>query len=164
MSTDHPQFDPWAILGALEKHRVNYVLIGELAGVLHGTDEISNQIEICPQIKGENLARLDSALADLGHPPSTSLSEAPSELDAPMVVETRAGKVNVIARPPGSSGWDDLRRGSTREALGRGIRATVASVDDLARLMTSLGRNEDRVRLATLRRLAELDRGRGIER
>ena len=31
-------FDPLAILGALERHRVAYVLVGDLAGVLHGTD------------------------------------------------------------------------------------------------------------------------------
>ena len=47
-------FDPLAILGALERHRVAYVIIGDLAGVLHGTDLSANNVEITPSLKPEN--------------------------------------------------------------------------------------------------------------
>jgi hypothetical protein len=159
MTTDL-NFDPWAIIGALERHRVNYVLIGGLAGVLHGTDEITSDVDICPQMKGENIDRLQSAVEELGG--RVDLEVLASQPLTP--VRTDAGELKVVPEPPGSSGWDDLRRGSTREALGRGIRAPVASVNDLGRLMTSLGRDDDSGRLAVIRRLAELEPGRGIER
>jgi hypothetical protein len=153
-------FDPWAIVDALERHRVNYVLIGALAGVLHGTDEITSGVDICPQVKDENVERLQGAIAELGGQldPATLNSEPATR------VATAHGELKVVPQPPGSGGWEDIRRGSTREALGHGVRAPVASVNDLGRLMTSLGRREDVARLAVLRRLAELDHVRGIER
>jgi hypothetical protein len=153
-------FDPWAIIGALEKHRVNYVLIGALAGVLHGTDGITSGVDICPQMKDENIDRLHAAVVELGG----EFASDQLALERVTLVNTPAGELKVVPEPPGSSGWEDIRRGSTREALGHGIRAPVASVNDLARLMTSLGRNDDAARLAVLRRLAELEPTRGIER
>lgn len=50
-------FDPLAILGALEPHRVAYVLAGDLAGVLHGTDLTADSVEITPSLKPENAER-----------------------------------------------------------------------------------------------------------
>lgn len=163
MSAERGTFDPWAIIGALERHRVNYVLIGALAGVLHGTDEVTGGVDICPQMKDENLERLTVALADLDEQAPANLSADELGTRSATAVQTPAGMVQIVPQPVGSNGWDDLRRGSTREPLGRGLRASVASVDDLARLMTSLNRGEDGLRLATLRRIAELERGRGIE-
>ena len=64
--SDAPGFDPLRIIDSLERHRVNYVLIGVLAGVLHGTDEIADSVDICPQMKPENLDRLNEALVELG--------------------------------------------------------------------------------------------------
>jgi hypothetical protein len=139
---------------------VNYVLIGALAGVLHGTDELTSGVDICPQLKDENLERLVAAIVELGGRLDPALLESQPVTE----VVTAHGELKVVPEPPGSSGWEDIRRGSTREALGRGIRAPVASVNDLGRLMTSLGRTDDVTRLAVLRRLAELDHGRGVER
>ncbi len=160
MSAAQDRFDPWAIIDALERHRVNYVLIGALAGVLHGSDEITSGVDICPQMKRENIERLQPAVAELGG----QLDATVLESEPVTTLATARGELKVVPEPPGSSGWEDIRRGSTREALGRGIRAPVASVNDLGRLMTSLGRSDDATRLAVLRRLAELDHGRGIDR
>jgi hypothetical protein len=79
-------------------------------------------------------------------------------------VETSAGEVKLVRTPKGTSGFDDLKRASTREPLGQGVRARVASVGDLARMLAALGRPHDADRLAVLRRLSELDRSRGIGR
>ena len=156
-------FDPWAIIAVLERHRVNYVLIGTLAGVLHGTDEIADGVEVCPQMKTENVDRLCAALAELAED-ATSLVPDAIRASPTTSVATSVGRIDIVPEPPGSAGWDDLRRASTREPLGRGVRCTVASVDDLGRVMTSEGRPDDRERLALLRRLSELDRSRGLSR
>jgi hypothetical protein len=73
-------------------------------------------------------------------------------------------ELNLVPRPAGTSGYDDLRRASTREPLGRGVRTPVASVGDLARMLAAGGHAADRDRLAVLRRLAELDHSRGLRR
>ena len=66
-------FDPRGILTSLERHRVNFVLIGALARVLQGTDEVTGGVDICPQRRAENLERLDAALAELGAAPVSEL-------------------------------------------------------------------------------------------
>ena len=40
-------FDPRAILAALERNYVEYVVIGRLARVLRGTHEITRGVDIC---------------------------------------------------------------------------------------------------------------------
>jgi hypothetical protein len=159
-------FDPLRILATLDRHRVAYVLIGGLAGVLHGTDEITSGVDIVPQMKPENIERLERALSEL----DARLPRRKSfELDAERLgrepitrLETAVGEVKVVPQPEGTAGYEDLRRASTREPLGHGVRAPVASVGDLARMLAVLGRTADRDRLAVLRRLAELERSRGI--
>lgn len=169
MSTNGPEpFDPLRILATLDRNRVAYVLIGALAGVLHGTDEITSGVDIVPQMKPENIERLERALGELdARLPRRKTFELDVErLEREPVTrfDTAAGVVKVVPQPDGTSGYDDLRRASTREPLGQGVRAPVASVGDLARMLAALGRAHDADRLAVLRRLAELDRSRGLGR
>lgn len=151
-------FDPLAILGALERHRVAYVLIGDLAGVLHGTDLMADTVEITPSLKPENTERLNRALDDLGIAPKrrTGLQELSAEQPS-LALATPKGRLIIWAAPPGTGGHEDLRRGAQREPLGHGIRVPVASTPDLIRSLSSAGNNptlEQR-----LRRLVDLERG-----
>jgi hypothetical protein len=168
MAATPDPFDPLKILATLDRHRVAYVLIGGLASVLQGTDEITSGVDIVPQLKPENIERLERALEalDARLPRRKTFDLDLQRLDREPVtrVETAAGEVKLVPRPEGTSGYDDLRRASTREPLGQGVRAPVASVGDLARMLAALGRATDAERLAVLRRLAELERSRGIER
>ena len=152
-------FNPYAILAALERSRVSYVVVGGFARVAHGTGEVTQGIDITPSLRRENVARLNRALAELdaraadGQPPSVA-SEAP----AATALRTSAGELKVVPVPDGTRGYDDLRRHATREAIGRGLRAQIASAGDLARMLGALGRPEDQEKLLRLRRLVELGR------
>ena len=53
---------------------------------------------------------------------------------------------------------------ATREPIGRGLRPSVASPADLARMLSALGRERDIPNLLAMRRLIELERGWTIER
>lgn len=169
MSAREPKsFEPLRILGELERQRVAYVLIGALAGVLHGTDEITGCVVICPQVKPENLERLNRALIaleahapegkTLGVDPERVVQEAGTRLMSP------SGEIEVVPGPTGTRGYDDLRRAASREALGLGVRVSVASINDLARIVGAGGREADTARLADLRLLAEIEAARGIAR
>ncbi len=166
MADPAPRFDPVAILAALERRRVNFIVIGGLARVIQGTGEITRGIDIVPSLKTDNLRRLDAALIDLnaidGDGATPSLEEtAPDE---PFLeLATDRGQLKVVPEPSGTRGYEDLRRAATREPLGAGVRSSVASVGDLARMLADLGREEDAPRLQKLRRLAELELGRGLE-
>jgi hypothetical protein len=163
------RFDPVAILGALERHRVAYVLIGALARVIHGTDELTTGVDIAPQRKPDNLERLTAALSDTGARPATGRSKridlSPTAAGEITAFRSPAGLLRIVPDPAGTRcGYDDLRRKATREPLGQGVRASVASVGDLARMAAALGRARDETVVDQLRHLQELERGIGLDR
>ena len=53
------------MLRALAHRRVDYVLIGGLAAVLHGSPTFTNDADICPRRTRDNLERLATALRDM---------------------------------------------------------------------------------------------------
>ena len=156
-------FDPYAILAALERERVSYVVIGAFARVVQGADEITDGVDIAPSLREENLRRLSRALEALGasrvDAKALKLDEA-SVGDEPVIAAaTDHGQVKVVPEPAGTRGYDDLRRRATREPIGKGLRPPVASTGDLARMLAGLGREEDAPKLRALRMVAELERG-----
>jgi len=158
------QFDPYALLAALERRRVAYVLIGAFARVIRGADELTDGLDIAPSLREENLRRLQAALEDLG---AQRLDRRALDLEAATIaaepllrLRSPHGELAVVGEPVGTRrGYDDLRRAATREPLGRGLRPAVASTGDLARMLAALGRESDLPRLRALRRLAELELG-----
>jgi hypothetical protein len=161
---ERPPFDPYAILAALDRRRVVYVVIGSFARVVRGAEELPDGLDIVPSLRPQNLQRLKETLADLE---AVSVDGEPISLDetSDALIGTRspAGELRIVPEPEGTRGYDDLRRAATREPLGRGLRPSVASTGDLARMLAALGRDEDRPRLRALRHVAELERSLGPE-
>jgi hypothetical protein len=168
-------FDPIAVLQALDAEGVRYVVVGALGRVIHGSPELTDGIDIVPSLKDENLRRLGLALDELkvrradGKPLrlDRDLSRQPA-----LELTTAAGELKLVPEPAGTRGYDDLRRGASREPLGRGVRPSVASLPDHARMLAALDRQQDLETLQTTRRLIELEHQRtrsrsrslGIER
>lgn len=164
-------FDPIAVLRALERQRVTYIVIGALGRVIHGSDELTDGVDIVPSTREENLRRLGLALDDLNaRRPDGKPAALERDLSRQAVLELRtdSGELKIVPEPAGTSGYDDLRRAATREPLGHGLRPSVASLGDHARMLAALGREQDRERLPMIRRVIELERelrrGRYIER
>jgi hypothetical protein len=149
-------FDPRAVLSALDRHRVSFIVIGGLARVIEGADEITMGVDITPSTRPENLRRLEEALAELG------VGETEVDAEQPTTVATLYGELRVVPVPAGTRGYDDLRRAAVREPLGQGLRPAVASKGDLARMLSALGREEDAEKLHQLRRLIELEHELGL--
>jgi hypothetical protein len=166
-----PQFDPYAMLKALDRRFVAYIVIGEFARVIRGTDELTRGLDIVPSTKPENIRQLGEALSDLSARREGGRKfrlEDMLSTEPVLVPSTAGGELKIVPEPAGTRGYDDLRRAATREPLGQGVRPSVASTGDLARMLGALGRDQDLVSLRMLRRLIELDRdlhrGRYIER
>jgi hypothetical protein len=155
-------FDPYAILAALDDHRVSYVVVGAFARVIHGTAELTDGLDITYSLRRENLDRLERALRALDARRAEGAARQLDVQDEPVVeLQTRAGELKLVPQPAGSRGYDDLRRHASREPLGQGLRPQVASPGDLARMLGALDREHDRAALLRLRRAIELDRSRG---
>jgi hypothetical protein len=156
-------FDPRTMLAALEHNYVDYVVIGGLARVLRGADEVTDGVDICPSCSAGNLDRLEAVLGELGVRGRGTESGLDAKLEGQLVVgvATEAGALNLIASPAGAAnGFVDLRRGASNEDLGGGLRPLVASTGDLARMAAALGGDRDLTRLRELRRIMELEVGR----
>ena len=171
MTVRQRRFDPYGILAALERQRAGYVLIGGFARVIQGTEELTEGLDLAPSLRPENLHALRLALDELGavrvDGKPLRLDETTIRDDAVITLQTRCGELKIVPEPAGArGGYDDLRRAATREPLGRGLRAQVASLGDLARMLAALGREQDQPALQQLRHLRELEAtlSRGIER
>jgi len=165
-----PEFDPYGLLQALDRHRVTYIVVGGFARIVQGTEEITDGLDIVPSTREENLRRLDLAVRDVGarRADRRELTLDQETLAAQPVHEltTEHGELKLVPEPAGTRGYDDLRRAANREPLGRGVRPSVASIGDLARMVSALGDEERIPQLLQLRRLVELElvRDRVIQR
>jgi hypothetical protein len=164
------QFDPRAIFHALDDLRVTYVLIGGIARVIEGSDEITRGIDITPSMHPQNVRRLGAALESLEVRPvsggALSIDALDHTLERTPVLELECdyGEIKLVREPEGTRGYDDLRRWARREPIGEGLRIQVAAPGDLVRMMSALGREPDELKIETMRRVVELDRGLSIER
>lgn len=159
------RFDPYAILHGLQAARVDYVLIGGLARVIQGSDEVAHGLDLTPSRRPANLQRLDLALGRLGalQGERSIAEDLVTDSRSPLTLRAGAGEIRVVLEPAGARGYEDLRRKASRAALGEGLRPQVAAAGDLVRMLEALGRRGDERRVEMLRRVVELDRGFAIE-
>jgi hypothetical protein len=168
-------FDPRGILAGLARTYASYVLIGALARVIRGTDEVTDGVDICPSLADDNREPLGRALDELkAHRVDRRRLVLEEALAREPVIRLRTpmGKLQLVPEPAGTRrGYHDLRRAATREHLGDGLRPEVASVADLARMSAALahelaqerGRDAERVRERAIRSSRELRRIMEIE-
>jgi hypothetical protein len=161
-------FDPRGLLPALDRSYVSYVLIGGLARVIRGTDELTNGVDICPGLRFENVDRLARALEELEARRADRrrlvVDEDTLAGEAVLDLRTNWGVLKVVAEPAGTRrGYEDLRKAATREHIGEGLRPRVASVADLARMSAAMAHERElqepsaRVSARELERLRELE-------
>ena len=132
MSVEQQPFDPYAILAALDRQRVTYILIGGFARVIQGAEELTHGLDLTPSLRPENLRRLTLALHDLGAERldhrKLLLEESTIRQEPILELRSPAGEIKLVPEPTGTrGGYDDLRRAANREPIGRGLRPSVAS-------------------------------------
>ena len=155
-------FDPVAIIAALERHQVRQIVIGGIAARLAGAPIVTADVDVTPADDNENLERLTAALAELGATFRMGLVTAnepitPAVIAANDVVRasTPYGDLDIVLRPAGTRGFDDLIRAATREEIGRGVTVFVAALSDVIRSKEATGRPKDRGQLPILRETQE---------
>ncbi len=73
---------------------------------------------------------------------------------------TRGGDVGLMFLPSGTRGYDNLRRGATRERIA-GVTVSVAALADVIRSKEPANREKDSMQLPILRRTLEHVRAQG---
>jgi hypothetical protein len=163
------QFDPDAIFGVLERHRVDYVLIGGLAAVLHGAIHTTNDADITPSREAQNLVRLAAAMVELEARIRTDTVPEVFPFDcspallrgvALLNLVTKYGDLDISFEPAGTRGYPDLRSNAVELTI-HGNRVVLAALADVIRSKEAANREKDRIALPALRKLAEMLRARG---
>jgi hypothetical protein len=149
-------FDPLRALRTLDEHGVRFVLIGGLGARLHGSPSVTNDTDVCYERSPENLERLATALRTLGAKLRGVPDDVPLQLDAAALAAgdhftfvTRAGNLDCLGTPAGTSGFDDLERRASRVDLD-GLTIALASVDDLIAMKRAAGRPKDLIEVEVL--------------
>ena len=152
------------VLRSLERHGVRYVVIGAQAAIIHGAPILTEDLDLTPAADPENLERLASALRELDvrlRSPSDPSGVA-FPMDAKMLatakswtLNTRAGDLDLMLAPAGTSGYDDLRRDATLVRLADDLAVHVASLADVIRSKETAGRTKDLMQLPILRQTLE---------
>lgn len=169
-----PNLDVERILKTLDDHDVNYVLIGGLAAVTHGSSLVTTDVDITPSSESDNLERLAAALAeleaklrvpDLDYPVDFPLDAHTFDHFTTAAFRTPHGDIDVVLRPDGPGGksftYRRLADHSVRQRV-FGIQVQISSLDDIIASKQASGRPRDLAALTILFRLRdELNKGGG---
>ncbi|MGZ5306761.1 MAG: hypothetical protein ACXWEG_08515 [Actinomycetota bacterium] len=136
-------FEPLRILAGLRSHGVSYVLVGGLGAAVRGGPIETDDVDIVLPNDPQNLPRLALSLQQLG-----------AQLDAPasasedrVSYDTSYGRLDCLELP---SEFASLVANATEMDVGHGVKARVASLEDLARLKRTSPDLEGAVRLHAL--------------
>jgi hypothetical protein len=166
--TDRPALDAEKILRRLVERGVDFVVIGGIAGVLHGSARNTFDLDICFATDDANLAALGDVLTALGarlkgvdeNVPFVPEARTLRQVEL-LTLVTSLGELDVVSRPPGAPAYSELRRNADRYDLG-GFNVAVASIDDLLAMKQAAGRAKDLLdieELQAIKRLARRSRG-----
>lgn len=161
------ELDADGILAILNRHAVHYVVIGGMAGILHGSGLTTADLDITPAQDDANLENLSAALEELEaelrvtNAPSVPFPRDPTFLRqmTTVTLRTRLGDLDICFRPtaPGRDEgytFDDLARKAVLIELDEPV--PVASLDDVIASKEASGRPKDLATLGVLYRLREI--------
>jgi hypothetical protein len=161
--THFEAFDSLAILKALHRREVRFVVIGGVAGYLFGSNLPSANLDICFASDAANRQHLIAALTELHSEfrgrESTRVDGQVLESDEVLTFRTEFGILHCIRTPPGTAGYDDLRANAERMEIDA-IATDVASLQDLIRMKEVSNRPKDQAALEALRVTQRLRRNR----
>ena len=162
-----PEFRPRALLERLVAGDVEFVVIGGLAAVVHGSATVTRDLDVVYAADPANLDRLGEALVALGARLRGVTDDVPFVPDGRTLRRTRVltldtldGRLDLLAQPDGSPPYERLRERALRVDLA-GIEVQVASLDDLIAMKKAAGRPKDLVAVEELEAIQRLQRERG---
>lgn len=150
-------FEPLPVLSALERHGVEYVLIGGLAAVLQASPLPTYDIDIAPAPSAANASRLLSALADMDAISLTDVEDVTQALREHLDLSfaTPFGHVDLHHRPAGFGSYAALRHNALSVQLGPDLTVLVSPLRDIIHSRTAAG---DQRQLPALEAALELGR------
>ncbi|MBI2168788.1 MAG: hypothetical protein HYU28_04700 [Actinobacteria bacterium] len=169
-SSELEALDTEGLFAALDAQGVEFVLVGGVAALVHGSSRPTADIDLLPRPAPENLDRMVLALDDLEaavHIPADRVPMQPGDLwefetshREPAAFQeaeawsfpTTAGPVDVVISTAAARGYEAQRKRAEAHAL-FGITVFVAGIDDLIASKEALGRSKDLPVIEELRQI-----------
>jgi hypothetical protein len=140
-----------ALLTPLVRHGVDFVLIGGMAGISHGSSYPSYDLDVVYARDRNNVARLGDALREIGVRLRGAPADLPFLLDAKTIENgsnftfvTPHGDFDILGHADGMPDYDELKAAApVREILGLEVR--VAAIDHLIAMKRAANRPKDQL-------------------
>jgi predicted nucleotidyltransferase len=150
-------------LRVLSEAGVEFVIVGGVAAVLHGSAYITFDLDICYSRAAANLKRLRQALEPFHPRPRGFPKDLPFVWDeatlrnhSVLTLQTDLGEIDLLAEIAGLGAYDEVRaRSRTVEALGSGV--AVLDLQGLIEAKRAAGREKDLTMLPELESLIEAE-------
>jgi hypothetical protein len=159
-----PDFSPRALLGRLVRGGVDFVVVGGIAAVAHGSVAFTQDLDITYAPDHENLDRLGRVLVEVGARLRGVTDDVPFIPDGRSIRRTRVltldtpeGWIDLLAQPDGAPAYEQLRERARRQRVA-GEDVLVASLEDLIAMKKAAGRPKDLVAVEELEAIQRLRR------
>jgi predicted nucleotidyltransferase len=161
---DWPAFRAAEILAVLVSHGVDFVVVGGLAVVFHGSTRITQDLDVCYSAEPANLEVLGRALLELDAKLFGIDEDVPFTPDAKalgrteiLTLATKHGKLDLLRSPSGAPPYPKLREGAELVQAGD-FAIRVASPEDLIAMKQSAGRAKDLADIEELEAIVDVRR------
>lgn len=148
-----PPLQAAPLLRALDRHGVDFVVIGGVAGLAHGSSYPTYDLDVAYARDEINLERMAAALRELGVTLRNAPPDLPFQPDAATLAngsnftfETGFGHFDILGHVPGVRGYDELRAASRVERV-EAVVVRVASIDHLISMKRAANRTKDKLML-----------------
>jgi transcriptional regulator with XRE-family HTH domain len=139
------------MLDALDRNQVEFVVIGGVAGLAHGSSYPTYDLDIAYARDAKNLERMAAALREIGVTLRGAPGDLPFQIDAKTLEAgmnftfiTEFGEFDILGHVDGIRSYDDLRLGSEIQEVG-GLPVPVASLDHLIGMKRRVDRPKDQM-------------------
>lgn len=152
------------LLEVLDRHAVDVVIIGGVAGILHGSAYPTYDVDFLYARDDRNLERMAAALVEVGVTLRGAPADLPLQVDSRTLAagsnftfESELGNFDILGYAEGMRDYEVVRADARIDDLW-GMRFRVASIDDLIRMKRAAGRPKDRMMVEEYIVIADLDR------
>ena len=154
------------LLKRLDDHQVKYVLVGGMACVVHGSQVVTQDVDICAPLTQDNLSRLIVALAG-SHPRfrmTPDLRPLPDDAEKlagfkNLCLVTDLGQLDVLSEITGVGDHSEVERHTIVVDL-QGIQCRVLDLDTLITAKKAMTSPKDRQAVIELEAIRERLRSR----
>jgi hypothetical protein len=165
-----PPLQAGALLRTLDRHGVDFVVIGGMAGLVHGSAYPTFDLDVAYARDEANLNRLAAALRELGVTLRGGPPELPFQIDARTLAnganftfESELGGFDILGDVAGIRDYEGLRAAARTDVI-EDVTVRVASLDHLIAMKRAANRTKDKLMVEEYlviadeqRRLAEED-------